>query len=99
MWPTFLVKIASLAELAAAVPLEVAVAEQLDHLRAQRLRRAAQRDVARRVGGRRLRAELDALLVHDALAADDDDVLLQVVEMLDPLDEQLDVERMLREPG
>ena len=36
-----------------------------------------------------------ALLVDDALAADDDDVLLQVVELLHPLDEQLDVERML----
>ena len=44
---------------------------------------------------RRLGAELDALLVHDALAADDDDVLLQVVEVPDALDEQLDVERML----
>ena len=62
---------------------------------AQRFRRAGQRDVARRVGGRRLGAELDALLVDDALAADDDDVLLQVVEVLDPLDEQFDVERML----
>ena len=95
MWPTFLVKIASLAELAAAIQLEVAVAEHLDHFRPQRFRRAAQRHVARRVGGRRFRAELDALLVHDALAADDDDVLLKVVEVLDPFDEQLHVERVL----
>ena len=53
------------------------------------------RDVAGRVGGRRLRAELDALRVDDPLAADDDDVLLKVVEVADALDEQLDVERML----
>ena len=82
-------KIASLAELAAAIPLKVAVAEHLDQLRAQRLRRAAQRHVAGRVGGRRFRAELVALLVHDAFAADDDDVLLEVVEVLDAFDEQL----------
>ena len=73
----------------AAIQLKVAVAEQLDHLRPQRFRRAGQRHVSRRVGGRRFRAELDALLVDDALAADDDDVLLQVVEVLDAFDEQL----------
>ena len=40
-------------------------------------------------------AKLDALLVDDALAADDDDVLLQIVDLLHAFDEQLEFERML----
>jgi hypothetical protein len=58
------------------VPLKVPVAEQLDHLHPQRLGGARQRDVPCRVGRRRFGAELAALLVDNAFAADDDDVLL-----------------------
>ncbi len=36
------------------------------------------------------------MLVHNALAADNDDVLLKIVEVFDPFDEQLNVERVLR---
>ena len=43
-----------------------------------------------------LGAQLLALLVDDPFAADDDHVLLQIVELLDPLDQQLDVERLFR---
>ena len=47
------------------------------------------------IGGFRFRAEFAALFVHDAFAADDDDVLLQVVKMFHALDEMFEVERVL----
>ena len=61
---------------------------------AQRFRRAAEHHVAGRVGGLGFRAEFAALLVHDAFAADDDDVFLEVVKVFDALDQQFEVERM-----
>ena len=86
-----------LGRFAAAVKLEISVANHLDQLRAQRLRRAAQDHVAGRVGGFGFRAQFAALFVHDAFAADDDDVFLQIVNVLDALDEQFQVERDVRE--
>ena len=65
---------------AAPIKLEIPVANHLDQLRAQRLGRAAQHHVAAGVRGFGFRAQFAALLVHDAFAADDDDVFLQVVE-------------------
>ena len=67
--------------------LEVVVAEVVDEHVAERVRGAREGDVAGGVVGLALRAELAAVLAHDALAADDDHVLLQLVELAHALDE------------
>ena len=62
---------------------------------AQRVRGARERHVAGGVVGLALGAELAAVLADDALAAHDDHVLLQLVELADPLDEGRDPHRDL----
>ena len=75
--------------------LEVEVAEVVDQHVAQGVGGARERHVAGRVVGLALGAELAAVLADDALAAHDDHVLLQLVELADALDEGGDAHRDL----
>src|SRR5215218_844558 len=67
----------------------------MDHSLPQRVSRTSQGDVAGWIGGCRFRPERLAVLIHDALAADNDHVLLEVVEMPHSFNEALGIERML----
>ena len=83
--------------IASPVPLEVAVADQLDQFGPQGFRCSAQHEIASGIRGSRFRAKLIAFLVDDAFAAHNDDVLLKVIEILHTLHEQFDIERMFRD--
>src|SRR5436309_2515585 len=80
---------------AAAVELEVPVAEHLDHFRTQRFRRTGQGDIASGICRAGYRTELAPFVVDDAFSANDDDVLLKVIEIPDPFDNAFDIDRML----
>ena len=81
--------------LAAAIELEVAIADHLNEFRAEGFGSAAENDVAGGVGGFGFCAQFAALFVDDSFAADDDDVFLKVVDVFDAFDEAFEVERML----
>lgn len=82
---------------ASTIALKVAVPDHLDQLRPQGFRCAAQHEVAAGIRGSRFCTELIAVLVDNPFATNDDDILLKVVQILDPLDEQFDIERMFRD--
>ncbi len=87
VWPTFLVKIASRA-VSARRNFRKYSSPNFSHEHvAQRLRGPGEHHVARGVVRGMLGPELLAALVHDPLAADDDHVLLQLVELPHPLRE------------
>ncbi len=80
-----------LGRVAAAIKLKIFVADHLNQLRTQRLGGPAQHDVTRRVGGLGFRAEFATLFIHDAFAANNDDILLKVVKMFDPLNQKFEI--------
>ena len=57
---------------------------------------AAQRDVPRRISRLGFRPQFAALFIHDAFTANDNDILLQIVEMLYTLNEVFHIKRMFR---
>src|SRR5439155_699037 len=79
---------------AATIKLEILISQHLHYSGAQCLRGPAQGHITGRIGRSRHSAKLAAALVDDALAANDYDVLLQVVQVSDTFDQQLDVERV-----
>src|SRR5580698_2065669 len=79
---------------AAAVKLEITVADHLDQFGAKGLGRAAEDDVAGGIGGVFFGGEFPALFIHDAFAANDDHIFLEVVSLFDTLDQPLQVQRM-----
>ena len=80
----------------APVELEIAVPDHRYQLVSQCFGRTAQGDVTGRIGGPGFRPEFVPLFVDDAFTADNDDVLLQIVEMLYAFDQVLDIQRMFR---
>src|SRR4030095_13332315 len=83
--------------LAAPIELKVTVANHLNQPGSQCFGRAAQNHVAGRIGGFGFCTQFASLLVHNPLSANNDDVLLQIVDMFNPLDQMFDVERYFRD--
>src|SRR5271165_406731 len=78
------------------VLLEVLVADHQHHLVSHCFGCAAQRDVPRRISRLGFRPQFAALFIHDAFTANDNDILLQIVEMLYTLNEVFHIKRMFR---
>ncbi len=79
---------------APAIVPEIVVSNHLDHFRTQCFRGACQRYIACGIRGSGYGSQLISLLIHNPLAAYNDDVLLKVIEVFDALDKQISVQRM-----
>src|SRR5262245_15585853 len=79
---------------APAIKLEIAIPNHLNELRLQRFRGAAQEDITRGIAGFVFGPELASRRIDDPFAADDDHVLLQVINMFDPLHKPFQIERL-----
>src|SRR5678816_1565771 len=80
---------------ATTIQLKVSVSQPLDQLRPQSFGSATECHVTRGIDGFGPGAELTAVFINNSLPADNDDVLLKIVEILHALDQQIDVQGIL----